>query len=429
MGRPEARVSSAESQSAPAGKYRVILRSRLLELPLVVEPRAILHVDMDAFFASVEQLDHPELRGKPVLVGYAGPRGVVAAASYEARTFGCRSAQPMSVALRNCPHATVMPVRFARYGQVSDQVFAILESCSSLVEPLSIDEAFMDVTASQRLLGEPVQIARRIKAEIRAATGLTASVGVSCNKFLAKLASDLHKPDGLTVIAGGEAQRILAPMPVTRLWGVGPKTAAQLAGLGVKTIGDLLKLPRDVLDVRVGADEAEHYRRLAVGADDRPVVPDRESKSIGQEQTFGIDVCDAEQVREVMLEQSAEVARRLRRHGLRARAVVIKIRFGNFQTITRRVTLPEPTDLTRQISQTARELFDRWAAKHFQPVRLIGVTAADLTGAPPQLSLFADEESDRQRTLDRALDQIGQKFGNDVIRRGIGSLPSRTVNE
>ena len=372
---------------------------------------------MDAFFASVEQLDRPELRGKPVLVGYAGPRGVVAAASYEARQFGCRSAQPMSVALRNCPHAIVMPVRMSRYREASDRVFEILESCTPVVEPLSIDEAFLDVTSSQRLLGDPPQIAQRIKDEIRAKTQLTASVGVSGNKFLAKLASDLQKPDGLTVIRAEEAGDVLSPLPVTRLWGVGPKTAARLAGLAVTTIGDVRKLPTDVLARRVGHDEAEHYRRLAAGIDDRLVVPDRESKSIGHEQTFGTDLADPDAVRAVMLDQCEHVGRRLRRHKLLARTVVVKIRFGNFQTITRRSTLAESTDSTSELWTAARQLFDSWA-RQFKPVRLIGVTAVELTTGLEQPSLFPDRETQRQQRLDRALDQISGRFGQQAIRRG-----------
>jgi DNA polymerase-4 len=372
---------------------------------------------MDAFFASVEQLDRPELRGKPVLVGCAGPRGVVAAASYEARVFGCRSAQPMSVALRNCPHAIVMPVRLGRYREISDQVFQILESRTPMVEPLSIDEAFLDVTASQRLLGEPEQIARGIKDRILAQTGLTGSVGVAANKFLAKLASDMEKPDGLTVIRPENAESLLAPLPVWRLWGIGPKTAERLAGLGIKTVGDLRDLPIDVLERRIGSDAA-HYHRLAGGIDGRPVVPDRESKSIGQEQTFGTDLSDPAAVRDVMLEQSEEVGRRLRKHGLRARAVTVKIRYGNFETITRRSTIAEPTDVTGTIWLRARELFDRWASQSFRPVRLIGVTASELTGSQGQLELFGNPDADRQRKLDRVLDQISGKFGSDAIRRG-----------
>lgn len=376
---------------------------------------------MDAFYASVEQLDHPEIRGKAVLVGYAGPRGVVAASSYEARAYGCRSAQPMAVALRHCPHAVVMPVRFGRYRAVSGQVFEILEACTPLVEPLSLDEAFLDVTDSQRLLGEPEQIGRQIKDSIRARTGLTASVGVASNKFLAKLASDLKKPDGLCVIRPEEAQATLAPLPVTRLWGVGPKTAARLANLAIKTIGDLRKLSPDVLAARVGAEEAEHFHRLSLGLDDRPVVADREAKSIGQEQTFGADVAHAQVVRDVMLEQTEQVGRRLRKHGLRARAVVVKIRFGQFQTITRRTTLPEPTDATSPLWHAARDLFDAWASTSFRPVRLIGMTATEFANDATQLSLFPDPQSQKQRRLDAALDQISGRFGADAIRRGRAS--------
>lgn len=381
-------------------------------------PRAILHVDMDAFYASVEQLDHPELRGRPVLVGYAGPRGVVAAASYESRTFGCRSAQPMAVALRRCPHVAVMPVRFARYREISQRVFGILETCTPLVEPLSLDEAFLDVTASQRLLGEPEQIARRIKEEVRSTTGLTASVGLSGNKFLAKLASDLQKPDGLCVIRPEEAEATLAPLAVTRLWGVGPKTAARLAGIGIKTIGDLRKLSPEILAARVGAEEAEHYRRLSAGLDDRPVVPDREAKSIGQEQTFGADVSDPQFVRDVLLEQTEQVGRRVRKHRLRARAVVVKIRFGEFQTITRRCTLADATDETASLWQAARALFGAWAKDSFRPVRLIGMSATEFTTGASQLPLFDDPQSQKQRRLDSVLDQISGKFGVDAIRRG-----------
>jgi DNA polymerase-4 len=375
---------------------------------------------MDAFYASVEQLDYPELGGKPVLVGYAGPRGVVAAASYESRAYGCRSAQPMSVALRHCPHATVMPVRFGRYREISQRVFGILETCTPLVEPLSLDEAFLDVTDSQRLLGEPEQIARRIKDEIYSATGLAASVGVSSNKFLAKLASDLRKPDGLCVIRPEGAEATLAPLSVSRLWGVGPKTAARLAALGIQTIGDLRKISAEALAARVGAEEAEYYRGLSAGQDDRPVVPDREAKSIGQEQTFGADVSDAQSVRDVLLEQTEQVGRRLRKHKLRARAVVVKIRFGQFQTITRRTTLAEATDETSVLWRAARDLFDTWAHSAFRPVRLIGMSATDFDAGPAQLPLFENPESQKQRRLDAVVDQISGRFGQDAIRRGRG---------
>jgi nucleotidyltransferase/DNA polymerase involved in DNA repair len=250
---------------------------------------------------------------------------------------------------------------------------------------------------------------------------LTASVGLSGNKFLAKLASDLQKPDGLCVIRPEEAETKLAPLSVTRLWGVGPKTAARLAGIGIKTIGDLRKLPPETLAARVGQDEAEHYRRLSAGLDDRPVVPDREAKSIGQEQTFGADVSDPQIVRDVLLEQTEQVGRRLRKHRLRARAVVVKIRFGEFQTITRRTTLPDATDETAGLWHAARDLFEAWANSAFRPVRLIGMSATEFATGPTQLPLFEDPQSHKQRRLDAALDQISGKFGQDAIRRGRGT--------
>lgn len=378
--------------------------------------RSILHVDMDAFFASVEQLDSPSLRGKPVLVGYDGPRGVVAAASYEARTFGCHSAQPMSVAKRLCPHAAVVPVHFSRYREVSARVFAIFERYTPLVEPLSIDEAFLDLTGGERLQGPAQPLAARLKAEILAQTSLTASIGVAPNKFLAKLASDLRKPDGLTVIRAQDVENVLGPLPITRIWGIGPKTAARIQGLGVKTIGELRRLPPEVLARRIGSD-AEHYLRLAAGLDDRPVVSDRQAKSIGQEQTFGQDLIDPDAVRSVLLEQAEQVGTRLRRHAVRARAIVVKIRFGDFQTLTRRTMLPEPTHSTDVLWRAARELFNRWAAK-FQPVRLIGVTATALSRDAPQLELFADPDAERRSRVDQAVDKINSRFGRPIVHRG-----------
>lgn len=379
--------------------------------------RSILHVDMDAFFASVEVLDCPELAGKPVLVGHDGSRGVVAAASYEARVFGCHSALPMAVARRVCPHAIVMPVRFARYREMSDRVFDILARYSPLIEPLSIDEAFLDLTGTDRLLGPADDAAVRLKSEIRTETGLTASIGVAPNKFLAKLGSDLNKPDGLTVIESDDVHGVLDPLPIARLWGVGPKTAERLHGLGIRTIGDVRRIDFEVLTRRIGIDEATHYLRLANGEDDRPVVSDREAKSIGQEQTFGENLTDADQVRDVILEQCEEVTRRLRRHTLRARTVTVKIRFGDFRTVTRRCTLPEPSHATSAIWQAAREQFDRWAASGFQSVRLIGVSAADFSGNASQLTLFADPETEKQRRLDGAVDQITARFGGSAIGR------------
>ncbi len=379
--------------------------------------RAILHVDMDGFYAAVEQLDNPALRGKPILVGSDRARGVVTTASYEARPFGCRSAQPMPVALRLCPHAIVVPVRMSRYREVSDAVFDILHEFTPLVEPLSIDEAFLDVTGSLRLFGSPVKIAQTLKDRIRRTTHLTGSVGVAPNKFLAKLASDMDKPDGLTVINAENVDCILPPLSVNKLWGVGPKTAKRLEDLAIHTFGDIRKLSPERLQRLCGID-GEHFFRLAHGLDDRDVTPDSQAKSIGQEETFEADVIDPQTVRDVMLRQAEQVGARLRRHQLRARGVTVKIRFGQFKTITRAAPLPAPTDLTADIWNGAQDTFDKWAATEFQPVRLIGVTATRLTGDGEQLDLFHAPNTDRQRRLDGALDRINARFGKRSIHRG-----------
>ena len=371
---------------------------------------------MDAFFASVEQLDDAALRGRPVLVGYDGPRGVVAAASYEARAFGCHSAQPMATAKRLCPHAAIVPVRHARYREASQQVFEIFNQFTPRIEPLSIDEAFLDVTGSLRLLGPPERIAADLKSKVRVVTGLTASVGIAFNKFLAKLASDMCKPDGLAVVRRDDVDALLAPMPVGKIFGIGPRTAQRLANIGVRTIGDLRRLPVNVMAGSIGP-EGEHYRRLAWGIDDRPVVTDAEAKSIGQEQTFGIDLPDPEAVRAVLLGQAEQVAQRLRRHRLRARAITVKIRFGDYRTITRRTTLPTPTDATTAVWSAARELFDGWCEAGFQPVRLIGVSAGGLGAADGQLDLFPDPAAQKQKRLDSAVDAINRRYGRSIIGR------------
>jgi DNA polymerase IV len=382
--------------------------------------RSILHVDMDAFFAAVEQMDHPPLRGKPVLVGHDGPRGVVATASYEARPFGCHSAQPMVVAKRLCPQAIIVPGRHDRYREISQTMFALLDAFSPVVEPLSIDEAFLDLTGTERLLGPAPSVAARLKERIRQEIGLTASVGVAPNKFLAKLASDLHKPDGLTVIRPEDLDTVLPPLPVTRIWGIGPVMAARLQLLGIHTIGHLRRFPLDVLKGQVG-DEAEHYHRLAHGLDDRPVAVDEDAKSIGQEQTFEVDIDQPEAVQRVLANQVEQVAWRLRKHGLTTRCVTLKIRFGDFQTITRSTTLAEPTDSTSELEGEAKAIFDRWAREFFQPVRLIGMTASHFSKGEGQLNLFADPQREQQRRVDAVSDAIIQRFGKGAIQRG-GSL-------
>jgi DNA polymerase IV len=381
------------------------------------EHRSILHVDMDAFFASVVQLDQPELRGKPVLTGYDGPRGVVSAASYEARVFGCRSAMPMAQAKRLCPEAVIVKVPGERIRHFSSAVFAIFDSFTPLVEPMSVDEAFLDVTGSDRLLGDAVSIAKDIRRRIKGELGLTASVGVSFNKFLAKLASDMDKPDGLTVIMSGDVERVLPPMPIERMWGVGPATAKKLRAWGVKTFGDLQAMSAVELDSRFGK-HGDRFYRLSRGQDIRPITPDSTAKSIGQEQTFDRDVTERDYVRGVLFGQVQQVGRRLRKHGLQARGVNLKIRFGDFETVSRSGTLSAPSDVTDELWEAAGSLFDQWAEHGFVPVRLIGMTAGRLETGGGQMDLFDDPKREKRRRLDRAMDTIQARFGADSVKRG-----------
>lgn len=387
--------------------------------------RVIFHVDMDAFFASVEQLDNPELRGRPVLVGHDGSRGVVAAASYEARVFGCRSALPMVVAKRKCPHAIVVPVRGGRYREVSAQVFDIFERYSPLIEPLSIDEAFLDMTGTERLLGSPGDVAQKLKDKVRELTGLAASVGVAPNKFLAKVASDLDKPDGLTIIPHDGVDRALAPLPVSRLWGIGPVACAKLADMGIRTIGDLKHANVKLLASRFG-DHAHHMMRLARGEDERPVVSDHEAKSIGQEQTFGQDVAEPDAVRAVLLEQVEQVARRLRKHQVFARCVTLKIRFGDFETITRSETRTFATQSTDELWVSASAIFDKWRSSAFRPVRLIGMTVSQLSGDEGQLDLYDNPDREKRKKIDEVSDKIVQRFGKASLHRGATGHESKT---
>jgi len=383
----------------------------------MADTRAILHVDMDAFFAAIAVRDDPALRGRPVLVGGPGPRAVVTAASYEARRFGCCSAMPMAEARRRCPQAVRLQVPGERIREVSGAFFALLEAAAPCVEPLSVDEAFLDVTGMERLAGGPVSLARSLKARIAATLEMTASVGVAHNKFLAKLGSAMEKPDGLTVIDPGHVHAMLGPLPVERLWGVGPKTLAKMHRKGLRTVGDLRAVGRESL-VRWFGEAGGVYHRLAHGLDDRPVVPDRQSRSIGQEQTFDQDVGDPDHVRRVLHGQVEQVARRLRRHHRSARRVSVKIRDGDFRTRSRSRTLPEATDLTRDLWEAARALYDAWAAGHFVPVRLIGMAAERLGPPEAEPGLFPDPERDRERALDRVMDSIADRFGDKRIHRG-----------
>lgn len=382
-----------------------------------VDPtRTILHVDMDAFFAAIEQLDNPELRRKPILVGYDGPRGVVTTASYEARPYGCRSAMPMAVAKRLCPQAIVVPVRGKRYREFSQGLMHILESFSPLVQPISIDEAFVDLTGTERLFGSGERVAREIRQRIRTELQLTGSIGVAPNKFLAKLASDLDKPDGLTVITPDNVDAILYPLPINRVWGIGPRTAARLEAMNLRTIGDLRRMDNRWFSDTFGED-GPRFRDLCFGIDRREVTPDHQAKSIGHELTFDTDLGDSEALRGVLMSEVEQVGWRLRRAGLFAHGVRLKIRYGDFKTISRSTMLDAPTDSTDILWRTSLAIFDKWASQSFQPVRLLGMTAAPLGEPASQLSLFDQPQSDRRRALDLTLDQINSRFGKTTIHR------------
>jgi DNA polymerase-4 len=380
-----------------------------------------MHVDLDAFFASVEQLDEPSLRGRPVVVGGLGNRGVVSAASYEARAYGVHSAMPMARARRACPQAAFIAPRPARYAELSRAVMRILESVSPLVEPLSIDEAFVDVTGSRRLLGPPPEIAQVVRRRVHDEVGLTASIGVASTKFLAKLASELAKPDGLLVVAPGTEREFLAPLPVSRLWGVGPATLRRLDRLAIRTIGDVAALPEEVLTNALGASLGTHLRALAINDDARAVVPDRDAKSIGAEETYATDLQTREACDRELVRLADKVGGRLRRAGLAARTVTLKVRYGNFETRTRSRTLGDPTDVTAVVLDTARDLLVTIDVA--RGIRLLGISLSlfDAGEAAPRLLDLDDDERDgrirveRRAAVERAVDDVRDRFGNAAV--------------
>lgn len=376
--------------------------------------RTILHVDLDAFFAAVEQRDRPELRGRPVIVGGdPGGRGVVSAASYEARRYGVRSAMSLREAGRRCPDGVFLPVDGRRYQQASRDVMAVLRRFTPQMEPISIDEAFLDVTGSIALFGSGETIAAAIKASVRDDVGLTASVGVATTKLVAKIASDLRKPDGLVVVAPGDEADFLAPLGIGRLWGVGEKTAVALAEYGVTTIGDLAALPRDVVIRRFGKHGASLVER-ARGIDADPVHEGDPAKSVGHEHTFDVDTSDPEVIERTLLAMADGVSGRLRSAGVRASTITVKIRDRSFRTITRQRTLPEPTDLTEPIYRAALELA-RPEVRGIR-VRLLGVSASNL-GEREQLGMFATEDP-RRRAAIEAADALRRRYGAGVVTRG-----------
>ena len=376
--------------------------------------RTILHIDMDAFFAAVEQRDHEEYRGKPVIVGGLGTRGVVSTASYEARKFGVHSAMAMEIARRRCPDGIFLPVDHARYRAVSRHIFSILARFSPTVEPLSIDEGFLDLTGMERLMESPRAYGETLKRTIYEETGLRASVGIAPNKFLAKLASDLEKPDGLVVIRPEDAEKILAPLPVSRIFGVGKKTEARLAAMGFRTIGQLAAADRRKLSAALGERMAAQLIALAHGRDDRPVEPVRAAQSIGREETFEKDLRAREEAERALLSLSEEVGWRLRREGLSARTITLKLRLASFDTFTRSKTFPDPLSYDEDIFAAAQTLFREFPLTPGQGVRLLGVSASNLA-TDAEVSLFDDHE--KKDRLYSAIDSLKGRFGETILTR------------
>jgi DNA polymerase-4 len=384
--------------------------------------RTILHVDLDAFYAAVEQRDDAKLRGKPVLVGGSVRRGVVASCSYEARTYGIHSAMPMAEAMRRCPHAIVVRHRMDRYVEASHQFFAILGDYSPEVEGLSLDEAFLDVTGSERLLGDGRTIGETIKQRVRAELSLVASVGVAPIKLAAKIASDIDKPDGLRVVTPEGLLPFLHALPMTRLWGVGGATREILASMGLSTIGDVARYPEAALVARLGAVTGHHLAALARGEDARPVISEHEQVTIGHQETFDDDIDDKGELGVILLDQADRVAHRLRDDQLRARAVVLIIKYDDFRQITRRTTLDMPTSDGGVLARTAIELLAKVPIEDRKGmrVRLCGISAQSLEprDAPRQLG-FDEAARQKGERLGDTLDKVMAKFGNSAIKRAI----------
>jgi DNA polymerase-4 len=387
--------------------------------------RAILHVDMDAFYASVEQYDDPRLRGLPVIVGGRNGRGVVAAASYEARVFGVRSAMPVRQALALCPAAVCVTPRMQRYAEISARIFEIFRSYTPLVERVSLDEAYLDVTDSLRLKGEPLSIARQIKHAIRNETGLGASVGIGPNKLIAKIASDLRKPDGLVCITAEQAHEILDPLPVQRLPGLGRKKGESVSAAGLKTIGQLRLAPAAILE-RLFGDHAASWRNRANGIDHRPVVAEHDEKSVGNERTFAADLTESSQLRAQVVELADKVAARLRSKSLKAGCITLKVRLHDFRTFTRQTTLASPSDDSRLIIATSLKLLEEFhRSRPTMKIRLLGVSSSRFAEVE-QADLFTGETSATPK-LDLAIDSIRGRFGSASLARASGLTKQSVV--
>jgi DNA polymerase-4 len=383
-----------------------------------MESLTVIHFDLDAFYASVEQLDNPELQGEKVIVGGNRDRGVVCACSYETRPFGVRSGMPIRQALQLCPEASVLPVRMARYQEVSQRVFQIYYSYTDLVEPLSIDEAFLDVSGSISLLGDALTIARRIKKDVRDTTGLTLSAGVATNKLLAKLASDYGKPDGLFLLTREMVDEFLLPLPVSSLWGVGSKTQGRLNELGVNTVRELRGIRLETLQRLFGENTAYRLHSMARGFDERKVEPPGSAKSVGRERTFGADTRDLAGLEKEILKLADQVGSRLRSKNLKGRTITLKVKYADFHSLTRSRTLSEATCHGPEIYRAARELF-RSLDNRGKAIRLLGVTVSGFGGEEKtQLFLFEAGENKRLFDLDKSLDRIREKYGEDSILPG-----------
>jgi DNA polymerase-4 len=381
--------------------------------------RSIIHLDMDAFYASVEQLDNPELKGKPVIVGGSSMRGVVSAASYEARKYKIHSAMPIAQALRLCPHGIFLPVRMKRYKEISNKIFSIFQQYTPLVEPLSLDEAFLDVTSSGKLFGTAENIATQIRKQVFEEIGLTISAGVATSKLIAKIASDIKKPDGLTIVPAGSEAEFLAPLPIKRLWGVGKKTQKTLALLGVHTIGDIAGLSLKLLEQKFG----KHGRSLyyaASGLDERDVETEHETKSVGHEFTFDTDLAENETIRRELLKLSVMVAKRLRLHQLQGRTITLKVKYHDFRQITRSSTIKEHIADSKRIYEEVLQLLKKTAAEK-EPIRLLGISVSGLKleNESNQQLLFPEMQTGRKREeINKALDTIQEKFGSTAILPG-----------
>jgi DNA polymerase-4 len=375
---------------------------------------------MDAFYASVEVLDDPSLAGKAVIVGGSRQRGVVTSASYEAREFGIHSAQPVATAMRLCPHGVFLPGRMSRYKEVSEIVFEIFHRFTPVVEPLSIDEAFLDVTGSGRLFGTAETVAREIKRLVRKEVGLTVSAGIASTKFVAKIASDLGKPDGLVRVPHEETKEFLGPLSIKRLWGVGEVTHKALNRLGIATIGDLGKVSPERLRRELGK-HGEQLHLLSQGIDNRDVEPHRPVKSMGREETFPVDLTNRDALHRELLSLATKVARRVRRHGLTGRTLTLKVKYSDFTLITRSLTLPKATNDAGNIFSACRKLLEGTEAGK-RPVRLLGIYLSRLSARDPtgQMSLLEDEKGDRRREqLHDALDRLADRFGEDAVLPGM----------